>query len=97
MGRNKSFWGDDADEFKPSRWMGPDAANPTAYEMPTFQPGPRQCLGKDLAIYETKFVLVELVRRFKFKLARAPRSPPYIQGITITVNGKLPVQATPRC
>mmetsp|Transcript_10420 Transcript_10420/g.19170 ORF Transcript_10420/g.19170 Transcript_10420/m.19170 type:complete len:534 (+) Transcript_10420:261-1862(+) len=96
MGRSTRIWGEDAAEFKPTRWLGEDAVNPTPFEMPTFQPGPRQCLGKDLALFETKFVIVELVRRFQFKLAREERDVLYLSGITLTVNGKLPVLATPR-
>ena len=32
-----------------------------------FQAGPRICLGKDLALYEVKVLLVELLRKFRFE------------------------------
>jgi hypothetical protein len=42
MGRLEQFWGKDAAEYNPDRWLSlPNL--PTAYEFPQFQAGPRQC------------------------------------------------------
>ena len=56
--------------FKPERWMTPGRGIQTfdQYIFPVFNAGPRICLGKDLALYEAKTLLVELVRRFKFEI-----------------------------
>ena len=48
MGRSKDIWGDDADEFKPERWLNKYA--PSSYSYPVFNAGPRECSGKRLAV-----------------------------------------------
>ncbi|KAI9354608.1 cytochrome P450 [Zopfochytrium polystomum] len=65
LGRSKKIWGDDAREFRPERWLEMKHA-PSAYAYNVFNPGPRICLGKSFAEIEVVFVLVELLRRFKF-------------------------------
>merc|ERR1719401_67821 len=48
MGRDKQIWGDDAETFRPERWIEmQEPAGPYAY--PVFNAGPRECLGKRLA------------------------------------------------
>lgn len=41
---------------------------PSLYEFPVFQAGPRFCLGKDMAQFEAKIVAAKLLRRFSFEL-----------------------------
>lgn len=60
MGRVKSVWGEDAEEFKPERWL--DATRlPSASDTPpgwnglmAFSAGPRICIGYRLAVLEFK-------------------------------------------
>mmetsp|Transcript_7514 Transcript_7514/g.12085 ORF Transcript_7514/g.12085 Transcript_7514/m.12085 type:complete len:529 (+) Transcript_7514:3191-4777(+) len=96
MGRSEKVYGKDANEFSPDRWIGANAVQPTEFEMPTFQPGKRVCLGQDLAKYELYVLTVELVRNFKFRLDRPVPEPPYLNGVTLSFNGGLPVIATRR-
>jgi cytochrome P450 len=100
MGRSEVIWGPDAHLFRPERWIGPGKCDPTMYDMPTFQGGapesPRVCLGQGLAIFEVKSLTAELVRRFSFTLARDEVQPPYVPGITLTVNAGLPLIAKRR-
>jgi len=96
MGRNENLWGKDANEFKPERWLGENKANPSEFEMPTFQPGKRVCLGQDLAKYESYVFTVELIRRFHFELDRPVFEVPYQSGVTLSLKGDLPVIATSR-
>ncbi|KAJ6193468.1 cytochrome P450 monooxygenase-like protein [Bipolaris maydis] len=67
--RNKEFYGEDADEFKPERWLESQQRN---FEMEavnfTFGIGPRVCLGKDVAILESHKLLPEIIRRFDFDI-----------------------------
>ena len=73
MNRSKLIWGDDADDFKPERWLTssrdgqkPSLINKTAYEFPVFNGGPRACLGKKLAEVLAVSVLANLLWNFEF-------------------------------
>ena len=58
-------------KFMPERWMKNErpVQSFNQYDFPVFQGGPRICIGKDLAIYETKVMLVEVVKRYRFEFA----------------------------
>ncbi|KAF1961218.1 n-alkane-inducible cytochrome P450 [Byssothecium circinans] len=58
--RDKSFWGDDADEFRPERW---DTIRPT-WEYIPFSGGPRICPALKLVYAETEYIMVRIVREF---------------------------------
>ena len=47
MQRRKDFWGEDADEFKPERWLG----KKTGWEYLPFNGGPRICIGRRLCLF----------------------------------------------
>ncbi|CCO36378.1 Cytochrome P450 3A11 [Rhizoctonia solani AG-1 IB] len=71
--RSRETWGEDADEFKPERWLRElpqsvaDARTPGIYSsMMTFSGGPRSCIGFKFSILEMKIVLSTLVKSFKF-------------------------------
>jgi len=66
MGRSKDIWGSDAADFRPE-WLNVEPKDP--YENPVFHAGPRECLGKRLAMVEMKTVIAELLRHCKFRLA----------------------------
>jgi cytochrome P450 len=61
MQRNKGFYGDDADEFSPERWLVSEkrTAELEAAQF-TFGVGPRVCLGKDIAFMEMYKLLPEV-------------------------------------
>ena len=50
---NKEFWGEDAADFNPDRWLGEGKANTggveTNYAFLTFLHGPRSCIGQSFA------------------------------------------------
>jgi cytochrome P450 len=46
MHRRKDFFGEDADEFKPERWLGKDGLRP-GWEYLPFNGGPRICPGRE--------------------------------------------------
>lgn len=52
MARNKQIWGEDAEEFKPERFM--KGSIPTAFM--TFSKRPRDCIGTNLAYLEVSLV-----------------------------------------
>ncbi|KAJ7572020.1 cytochrome P450 [Mycena floridula] len=64
----RRFWGPDAEEFKPERWI--DSAEPAkeiqAYRhILTFLTGPRECLGKH-------FAMTVLIRNYTFEFPGGP-------------------------
>lgn len=76
LGRLKSFWGADADVFRPERWLEAGAGTEREREMVavsdlSFGWGKYQCLGKQIANMELSKVFVELLRRFDFGLVNA--------------------------
>ncbi|KAM6491116.1 Cytochrome P450 [Amanita muscaria] len=65
----KGTWGDDAAEFKPSRWLNlPKGYNP-AFSSMAFLAGPHTCIGKTMALMEMKSMLALLVANFTFEPA----------------------------
>lgn len=73
MGRSKQIWGEDADDFRPERWLVEEGEGRTsfisrsAYEFPVFNGGSRSCLGKKMAELLAVDVLATLVWRFDFR------------------------------
>lgn len=67
MGRDTSIWGADAREFRPERWLEM-ARVPDNYQFPVFNAGPRECLGRRLAMIEMKTCLATLLPQFSFRL-----------------------------
>jgi cytochrome P450 len=65
MGRNPVRWPEPL-KFNPDRWI--PFKQPSPYEFPVFQGGPRSCLGRDLAMFEAKVVIAMLVQEFTFEL-----------------------------
>ncbi|KAI0267368.1 cytochrome P450 [Gloeopeniophorella convolvens] len=76
LNRSEEFWGEDAMEFKPERWLNlPE----TVSGMPgiwsnilTFIAGPHACIGYQFSIAEMKAMLFAIVRTFEFELAIQP-------------------------
>eukprot|EP01064_Diplonema_japonicum_P029519 TRINITY_DN479_c0_g2_i8.p1 TRINITY_DN479_c0_g2~~TRINITY_DN479_c0_g2_i8.p1 ORF type:complete len:512 (+),score=157.03 TRINITY_DN479_c0_g2_i8:39-1538(+) len=62
--RRKDYFGEDAEEFNPARWMEGKAYDD--YVFPGFNAGPRLCLGKNMAILEGKIALLTIFANFKF-------------------------------
>ncbi|RYP27267.1 hypothetical protein DL768_011253 [Monosporascus sp. mg162] len=69
---NPLIWGDDVDEFDPTRWdrLSEEARSPYAFS--TFSNGPRVCLGRSFAFREIKIILVEMVRNYRFLAVEGP-------------------------
>ncbi|KAF8196306.1 cytochrome P450 [Mycena galopus ATCC 62051] len=68
----ESRWGDDAENFRPSRWLDgtvheEEGLGPYA-NLLTFLAGPHTCLGWRFAILEMQVILCELVGKYSFSL-----------------------------
>jgi cytochrome P450 len=57
-------------EFRPERWIG---QKPGPWTWIPFGGGPRYCLGRNLGMYEIKFVLAKMLREFEFE--QTPDAP----------------------
>ena len=72
--RNPKVWGEDVSEWKPERWLVTDPETgaqkiTTAFDefmFPTFNAGPRVCLGKFVAITEVKMALLTALASYEF-------------------------------
>ncbi|KAB5527006.1 hypothetical protein DKX38_020853 [Salix brachista] len=98
MGRMKFIWGDDAEEYKPERWLNKDGVfqPESPFKFTAFQAGPRICLGKDFAYRQMKIFAAVLVGCFIFKLADENKPVNYRTMINLHVDGGLHVYALHR-
>lgn len=60
MHRRHDIWGEDADEFRPSRWEG----RKLGWEFVPFSGGPRVCLGQQYALNNAGYVLTKLLQKY---------------------------------
>ena len=63
---NKDLWGEDAEEFRPSRWDEEDASKAGPYDYLPFLAGVRSCIGYRFANLELKTILSILLMKFQF-------------------------------
>lgn len=61
--RNRHYWGEDAEQFRPERFIDITLKNPAAF-MP-FSYGPRNCIGYQYAMMSMKIVISSILRNFK--------------------------------
>ncbi|KAL7622172.1 hypothetical protein AAE478_007675 [Parahypoxylon ruwenzoriense] len=91
MNRSKIIWGEDADSFRPERWLTEDGKLTTksASEFPVFNGGPRLCLGKRMAELLAAQIIATTVMMFDFMPAfqteRISKS-----SLTLPMDGGLP-------
>ncbi|CAG8953736.1 hypothetical protein HYFRA_00006626 [Hymenoscyphus fraxineus] len=58
--RRHDTWGEDADEFRPGRWVG----RKLGWEYIPFSGGARVCIGQQYALNEASFVVARLLQRY---------------------------------
>lgn len=79
IGRNQDIWGDDADIFRPERWLRDEEHDESDEEYQerlrcmnsadlTFGAGSRICIGKNLALLEVYKVIATLVTLYRIEL-----------------------------
>ncbi|EME78185.1 uncharacterized protein MYCFIDRAFT_50720 [Pseudocercospora fijiensis CIRAD86] len=80
INRNPAYWGADADEFTPYRWIDTDEKTgekrpnnsggaPSNYAILTFLHGPRSCIGQGFAKAELRCLVAAIVGSFEMTLA----------------------------
>ncbi|KAJ8626504.1 hypothetical protein MRB53_019811 [Persea americana] len=95
MGRMKFLWGDDAEVFKPERWLNNDGLfqPESPFKFTAFQAGPRICAGKEFAYMQMKIFAAVLLSFFTFKLSDEKRAVRYRTMLTLHIDGGLFLQA----
>lgn len=93
--RDKEFWGEDANEFRPERW---EEHKFSAWRYIPFNGGPRICLGQQFALTEVAYVITRLLQSFK-DINTTPdiASQPIKETntLTLSVTGGVPISVTP--
>ncbi|KAI9723677.1 MAG: hypothetical protein M1812_000977 [Candelaria pacifica] len=79
MHRDKSIYGDDAEEFKPERWENLR----TGWDYLPFNGGPRICIGQQFALTEVSYTIVRLLQHFSEIESRD--SNPWQEALSLTV------------
>ncbi|RSM00733.1 hypothetical protein CDV31_011658 [Fusarium ambrosium] len=80
LARNKSVYGEDADTFRPERWLRDEANGETEEQFQkrlllmnqtdlSFGGGSRICVGKNMGLFQTYKVLATLITLFEIELA----------------------------
>ncbi|CAH1412099.1 unnamed protein product [Lactuca virosa] len=98
MGRMGYIWGDDAEDFKPERWINDNGVfqPESPFKFVAFHAGPRICLGKDFAYRQMKIISIAVLRFFMFKLADESRKVTYRTMFTLHIDEGLHLFAVPR-
>ncbi|KAI4347461.1 hypothetical protein L6164_008273 [Bauhinia variegata] len=98
MARMKFLWGDDAEEFRPERWLDENGQiqQESPFKFTAFQAGPRICLGKEFSYRQMKIFSAILLGSHKFKLADEKKPIKHKTMLTLQIDGGLHVQASQR-
>ncbi|KAJ9553242.1 hypothetical protein OSB04_017287 [Centaurea solstitialis] len=97
MGRMTYIWGEDAEEFRPERWLRDGVFQPESpFKFTAFQGGPRICLGKEFAYRQMKIMAAFLVFFFKFQLVDENEEATYRTMFTLHMDKGLYLYALPR-
>lgn len=97
MNRSHLIWGEDADSFRPERWLlsspvgGAGVLTKPAAEFPVFNGGARLCLGKSMATLIAVQTIAAVVWTFDFVPAYEGRERPSKSSLTLPMEGGLPV------
>ncbi|XP_021749679.1 alkane hydroxylase MAH1-like [Chenopodium quinoa] len=69
MGRMKSIWGEDCNEFKPERWIteGGTIKREPSYKFAVFSAGPRSCMGKQMVFTQMKIIAAFIIQHYNIE------------------------------
>lgn len=77
--RNPEYFGADADEFRPERFLNGEVET----DFMPFGAGPRNCIANRFALLELKSCLIRLIRRFRFSTNENTMKYRYVNGIPV--------------
>ncbi|KAK4907021.1 hypothetical protein LTR66_017669, partial [Elasticomyces elasticus] len=94
MNRSKDVFGEDTDDFRPSRWLDSDGnfAYKSQYEFAVFNGGVRTCLGKRMAELMAMYLFIRLLSDFSFEETPESRKTQRLpqNSLTLPMSGGLP-------
>lgn len=95
MGRMEALWGKDRVEFNPDRWFlgskrRSSLRKACPFKFPIFQAGPRECLGKQMAFIQMKYVVASILRQFEVRPVSSDK-PIFVPHLTAHMAGGLKV------
>ncbi|CAH2035030.1 unnamed protein product [Thlaspi arvense] len=95
LGRMKSVWGDDAEDFRPERWITDSGTlrHEPSHKFLAFNAGPRSCLGKKLTFLQMKTAAVEIIRNYDIKLVEGHKTEP-VPSVLLRMQHGLKVSVT---
>ncbi|KAL6004722.1 hypothetical protein ACLOJK_005277 [Asimina triloba] len=97
MGRMTYLWGDDAEEFRPERWLQNGLFQlESPFKFVSFHGGPRICLGKEFAYRQMKIMAMVLLGFFRFQLDDEKKQVKYRTMFTLQMDGGLKLRAFSR-
>ncbi|KAL6127827.1 hypothetical protein ACLB2K_071188 [Fragaria x ananassa] len=98
MGLMKFIWGDDAEEFRPERWLDGNGnfKEESPFKFIAFNAGPRICLGRDHSYLQMKIYSAVLLNNYIFKLTDENKVVKYKNMVTLHSDEGLHVHAFPR-
>ncbi|KAG0038133.1 hypothetical protein BGZ82_001002 [Podila clonocystis] len=80
-GRSKAVWGEDAREFKPSRWI--NTGKPSQGKFNAFHVGPRVCIGQQFATVEAMTMIAMILSKFTIELVHPDKLTTYGASFTM--------------
>jgi len=94
--RDKSVWGEDAEEFNPDRFLPENSRGRPAHTYKPFGTGERSCIGRQFALHEAILVLARMLHRYDlapdpgYELEVAERLTLMPKGFEVTVTRRVP-------
>lgn len=64
MHRRTDLYGEDAEDFRPERWLTGELDDIGHGYIPFFT-GPRTCLGKDFSLTESSYAIIRIIQEFR--------------------------------
>ena len=93
--RSKEYWGEDANEFNPLRFInGVSKAAKHPNALLPFSVGPRTCIGQNFAMLEAKTVMALILQRFSWSLSPDYKHAP-VNNLTLQPQHGLHIIAKP--
>ncbi|ERN19464.1 hypothetical protein AMTR_s00069p00186770 [Amborella trichopoda] len=97
MGRMTYLWGENAEEFRPERWLENGVfKHESPFKFTAFQGGLRMCLGREFAYRQMKITAAILLRFFRFRFKDENKKIKYRTMFTLHIDGGLQLLAFPR-